>query len=462
MIEAPVAAANHQLLAGNQLPVGAFVLVCDLGATAEASVLRRGPLGFEVLSTLADAHAGGQAIDELLAGALLVPAGTANGRPSWPVLASVRTGKEAVSFEAAVSVPLPPPDPAVVINAAQVEQVAEPVLRRAADLAAAAVQAAELTTADLAAVYAVGGTATMPATQRILQERLAVAVQTVAMPGAAAVLGAADAAGTTAAAGDVAPPPAPTLRGLLALLVPGVLSLTLFTHFVFSAEFSGSRVLHLRPWWVWANYGELAIAGLLALIVCLGFGPLAGTILARDQRLRGRFDGAGQLSAGMFTAVAVTAAICAVYAVLASLYFVLPFGLQLRWALLPILPAALLALAVTVLVRRRPAVLAESFPMLPVLLIGGGDLLFAYTISSRHLPWLHVLYLVGERAGVALVGVGIAILLLRIVLLRAIAAVILGGLGFFIADYRMSNVLGVAVALAVAGWWAQRLWSMLR
>ncbi len=455
LVEAPVAAANHQVLSGVQLPVGAFVLVCDLGATVEASVVRRGPGGFELLSTLFDADAGGQAIDGLLAGMLGVA-------PSWPVLANVRTGKEAVSFEAAVRVSMPPPEPAVVINAEQVEATALPVLKRAADLAAAAVQAGELTTADLAAVYVVGAGANMPAVPGVLQERLAVPVQVVPMPGAAAVLGAADASGTPAA--EVVSPqmPAPSVRAMVGLLVPGLLSLVLFAHFVFSAEFSGSRLLHERPWWVWANYGELAIACVLALSVCLTFGPWAGAVLARDQRLRGRWDGAGQLSAGMFTAVAVAGTVCALYAVIASLYFLVPYGKQLRWALLPILPSVLIAIAVTVLLRRRPAVLTEGLPLAAVLMIGGGDLVFGYTITSRHVPELHVLYLIAERAGFALVGVGIALILFRIALLRWVAAVALGGLGFFIADWRTANLAGVAVALAVTGWWAQRLWAQLR
>ncbi|WP_436536114.1 Hsp70 family protein [Actinoplanes sp. HUAS TT8] len=464
LVEAPVAAANRQLLTGGQLAVGAFVLVCDLGATTEASVLRRGPGGFEVLSTLFDADAGGQAIDQLLAGTLLVPAtGSRNEPPPWPVLANVRTGKEAVSFEPAVTVPLPPPDPPVVISSGQVETTARPVLGRAADLCAAAVQAAELTTADLTAVYVVGAAATMPAAHAVLQERLAVPVQVVPMPGAAAVLGAADATGAQPGSAPVAQQMSPpSARELLGLLVPGVLSLVLFAHFVFSAQFSGSRVLHQAPWWVWANYGELAVACLFALAVCLAFGPWTGVMLARDQRLQGRWDAVGQVSAGMFTAVAVAGTVCALYALIASLYFLYPFGLPLRWALLPILPSALIAITVTVLLRKRPAVLNEGMPLLPVLLIGGGDLLFAYTISSGYLLWLSALHAIGTRAGVVMVGVGIAILLFRITLLRVVAAVTLGALGFFLADWRIANVVGVAVALAFAGWWAQRLWAQLR
>ncbi|WP_172898764.1 MULTISPECIES: Hsp70 family protein [unclassified Actinoplanes] len=462
LVETPIAVANHQLLAGVQLPVGTFVLVCDVGATMEASVLRRGPGGFEVLSTLYDADAGGQAVDKVLADTLLVPAtGATNGTPSWAVLASMRTGKEAVSFQPAVTVPLPPPDPAVIVNAATVEAAAQPVLSRAADLAAAAVGAAEISPADLAAVYAVGAVAAMPALRPAVEQRLGVPVQVVPMPGATAVLGAAEATGAAfeETAGEVPPP---TLRSTLGLLVPGILSLILFAHFVFSADFSGSRVLRTPPWWVWANWGELAIACVLTLVVCVAASPWIGLALSRDQRLKGRWDAPGQRAAGQITAVAIAAAVAALYAVAGGLYFILPFTLPLRWALLPILPIGLIVVAIALRNRKRPGPPAGDFPMLPVLLMGGGDLLFSYTVTSRHLPWLHLWFLIGTRVGVALIGVGIAMLLLQIAVLRTIAAVTLGVFGFFIADFRLNNVLGVAVSLAVTGWWAQRLWALLR
>ncbi|WP_200214497.1 hypothetical protein [Micromonospora coerulea] len=54
------------LATGLQLPVGAFIVVCDVGAGAEVPVLRRDPAGFEVLSTLADPAAGGTAVDRAL------------------------------------------------------------------------------------------------------------------------------------------------------------------------------------------------------------------------------------------------------------------------------------------------------------------------------------------------------------------------------------------------------------
>lgn len=56
LIEAPVAVAGHLLATGVQVPVGSYIVVCDVGAGAEVSVLRRGPAGFEVLATLVAAR----------------------------------------------------------------------------------------------------------------------------------------------------------------------------------------------------------------------------------------------------------------------------------------------------------------------------------------------------------------------------------------------------------------------
>ncbi|MBB4743937.1 Ethanolamine utilization protein EutJ (predicted chaperonin) [Actinoplanes octamycinicus] len=468
LVDAPIAAADQQLRSGVQLPVGAFVLICDVGATTEATVLRRGPAGFEVLSTLEDANAGGHAIDQQLAGVLVPAAGVEGGTPSWPLLASMRTGKEAVSHQPAVTVPLPPPDPAVVLNAALVEQAAAPVLQRAADLAAAAVEAAELTPANLSAVYAVGAAAAMPALRPALEQRLGVEVQVPPAPGQAVVLGAADATAPAGVADAVAAPPAPPLRRILGLLLPGLLALGMFLHMVFSANMSGSRVLHTRPWWVMANYGELVISCLLVLAVCLAAGPWLGAVLAQDERLRGRWDGREQLSAGLVAGTVIALIVATLFAVCAALYFIYPYRIPLRWALLPILPIAAVAITFAVIIRRRPYPPAGgweaflAFPMTPLLIIAVGDLVFAYVISSWWVWAPHVVYVAAKRIGVALIGVGIGMLLVRVVLLRAIAATTLGVFGFFITDWRLQNPIGVAVAVAVLGWWMQRLWTLLR
>lgn len=476
LVEAPIAALLSIGAAGGALPSGrsadaalrsgpavdgasrsgpaedGLVLVCDLGATVEVSVVRAGPDGAEVLATVADLDTGGRAVDDRLVAMLLNTQDggveTALRGASAGTVAVLRTGKEAVSQQPAVTVPLPVPGAAVVLSTTLIERAAEPVLRRVAELAADALRAARLETSDLAAVYAVGATAAMPAVPRVLEQRLGVPVRVATTPGAAVVLGVAEAEGAAAPASEPAPKvPKLTVLRALGLLLPGLASVALFSHFVFEAR--GTTA---------SSWGELAIAGVLALVLCLAAGPWIGAALARDAGLRGRWDAAGQVSAGLLAGDAFGVTVAALYAVAAGLYLMAPFGEPLQWSLLPVLPAALLAAAVAVLVRRRlsPPVIVE-FPLVATLILSVGSVLFTLTVRSGGdlETW-------ASRVGGALIGVGIALLLFRIRVLQGITAVVLGVFGFFIADPRAIGVFGVGIGLAVAVWWGQRLLALVR
>ncbi len=122
-----------------------------------------------------------------------------------------------------------------------------------------------------------------------------------------------------------------------------------------------------------------------------------------------------------------------------------------------VLPAALLAATVAVLIRRRlsPPILVE-FPLIATLILSAGSVLFALTVQlGGDAVW-------ASRAGGALIGVGVALLLFRIRVLQGISAVVLGVFGFFIADPRAIGVFGVGIGLAVAVWWGQRLLALVR
>ncbi|GAA4472964.1 Hsp70 family protein [Phytohabitans houttuyneae] len=168
LVPAPVAVGQHLLASEVRLPVGSYLAVCDLGGGVEASVLRRGPTGFEILSTLADEHGGGSRIDELLVAHLdgHRPDPQALGGGRWPVVAAVRAAKEAASIHPTVTVGSPP----VVWTAGQVQAVARPVLERAARLVVEAVAAADLAPDRLAGVFMVGGGASMPLAGRVIGE----------------------------------------------------------------------------------------------------------------------------------------------------------------------------------------------------------------------------------------------------------------------------------------------------
>jgi molecular chaperone DnaK (HSP70) len=192
LVEAPAAVANHLVASGVQLPVGSFVVVCDLGGGTEVSVLRRGPVGFEVLATLADPEAGGAAIDRALTCALAGDQAhsTVDGAAVWALAASVQTAKHALTHHAAVTVPLPN-GTAAVLNSQLVEHAAVPVLRRAAQLTAEAITAAEVDPASIAGVYCAGGTAAMPLVEKMFIEH-GISPVMVADPALAAARGAAD------------------------------------------------------------------------------------------------------------------------------------------------------------------------------------------------------------------------------------------------------------------------------
>jgi hypothetical protein len=99
VVLAPVAVARQVAATGLELPVGAYVAVCDVGDGAEATVLRRGPTGFELLSTLHE-DTGGTRLDALLA--YHWTATNVDGQP-WPaprVIVAARAAKEVLSQRA--------------------------------------------------------------------------------------------------------------------------------------------------------------------------------------------------------------------------------------------------------------------------------------------------------------------------------------------------------------------------
>lgn len=84
LVSAAEAVAARTAGTGTPLRVGAFVAVCDLGAGVEASVLRRGPYGFEVLSVIEDAEAGATAWDAAIAERLAPTPADGGAVTHWP------------------------------------------------------------------------------------------------------------------------------------------------------------------------------------------------------------------------------------------------------------------------------------------------------------------------------------------------------------------------------------------
>lgn len=484
LVEAPVAAASRLLAVGVRIPVGAFLLICDMGAGCEASVLRRGPTGFEVLSTLADREAGAAAIDARLTTALNAdenPEQTAgSGGARWARVASLRAARETLSQQTVVQVPMPAPAPFVVLHSQLLDELAAPVLQRAADLAAQAVAAAELTVDQLAGSYLIGGTAVMPSAARQIGTRLGTTLQVVAKPSFAAVLGAADAdarpAATNPTTGTVPAvplPPVPRLRRLSGIVLPGVMSLALYAHMVGTATFNNGTPSDPTPYYyVLANWGELAVASMFALIGCLAAGSWFGDVLTSAQYRDGTrrlptLDGpGGHVAGGIAIAVTAGLSIAALYGVTAAVFFALPLSRLLRWSLLPILPTAVIAAIIIWAARRRlppprgwDAYLA--FPASSIICTTAGLVLVATWWHGPIPPVMSGWWDTIGRFGGMLMGIGIACTVVRTLSLRIPLGLVMAGFGFLLIA-RGPSILSITYAVAVALWWAYRLWLLLR
>ncbi|MCA2216302.1 Hsp70 family protein [Jidongwangia harbinensis] len=483
LVEAPVAAAQRWLAGGMHLPVGALLLICDLGAGCEATVLRRGPAGFEVLSTLADPQAGTAAIDDHLLTTLTSPDGAAAADGArWATAAALRTARESLTHQAAVTVPMPASAPTLVVHAHLVEEAAAPVLTQAGDLAARAVAAADLTVGQLTGVYLIGGAAVMPAAAPAIGAQLGAVPQVVTQPGFAAVLGAAD---TTTPAGTqpgAAAGPAgvqmPPLRRMGSVLIAGVASLALFAQMLFTADFEGGT--RRDPHWILVTWGELTLATTVALVGALSAASWLGTALAHAQPHLPAPGRAGEVAVvraagGITLAVLTGLAIAALYAVAAAAYLGLWLSLSLRWAVLPLLPVTAVLAAMAWTLRDRQQALNEvdavlAFPASSIVFTTTGMLLVVVWWSVYLPPALSSIQPVLRILGGVLVGIGIACTLARSLPLRGVLAVFLAVFCVAVAGagHRTlaltggPGILALLYTGAVTVWAVYRLWQLTR
>ncbi|MEV7230921.1 Hsp70 family protein [Polymorphospora sp. NPDC051019] len=484
LVEAPVAVADHVLATGAQVLVGQFLLVCDFGAGFEATVLRRGPHGFEVLSTLHDEDAGGARVDELLAEQVRqahpdLPKVSDPG--GWAVVAGLRTARQALSGRSAVTVMLPEPAPAVVMTAQVVESVTTTVVRRAGELAREAMVAAEVDPAQVAGVYCVGGAALMPGAPQAIAQATGLSSLVPENPAVVAVYGAAGVGGaptapTYAATGGMARPSdfggmteglLPSWWRAVAVVVPGMASLVVIAHFLFTAEvFNGARTFWGPSTYALANWGELAVASVLAMVACVAAGGVVASVLAAMNTVPGSVG--VRVGAGIAGAAATGVSVAGLYAVAGSLWIGMPIGPLLRWAVLPVLPMVMLALVAAVLATwggRQPVEGWDrwlGFPAVSVLVATAGMVLMQYAMTTPRPPDLALLIEVSARVGGLLVGVGIGWAVVSLWWQRLILVPLLAVFCTAIVSWQATGVLGVMYALAVAFWWLRKLWQLAR
>ncbi|WJK33164.1 Hsp70 family protein [Solwaraspora sp. WMMA2065] len=465
LVEAPVAVAQRVVSGGTQVPVGAFVVVCDVGAGAEVSVLRRGSAGFEVLATLADPDAGGDALDGGLVDALLgsVDGGVSDGAGGgWSVRVGVRAAKESLSWLPAVTVPLPSGG-GVVLDGVLLERVAGPVAERVGRLTAEAVAAADLLPGDVAGVFCAGGTSLVPVVPRAVGEAVSVPAVVVEDPVTAAVRGAAGVAGSGASP-VVEVPKVPSVRRVVGMAVPGFVSLGLVTQCLSTVDWAGP----LFSGSVLVNWGELALAAVLVVVAGLNAGTVFGALAAARGPVGGRVGSVGgQVGTGILAGLSLGVAVAGLYAIVGSLYLEVGVGPFLRWTLLPVTPVAVCAVAAAVVAARgwRTPVGGWAdflaFPNGAAVTAGAGMWLVQYSMSAGRSPGMAVWIDLAGRVGGGLLGAAVVVAVVGPVVLRLVLVAPVAVIGAAIVSWRATGILGAVFAVAVAVWWLRRLWTRI-
>jgi hypothetical protein len=350
--------------------------------------------------------------------------------------------------------------------------VARPVWERAAQLAADAVTAADLTPGQLADVVCVGGTAASATAVAAVAAALGREPVVPDDPGTAIVRGAADAAAVTG--GQAAPvndwaTAKPYVRKAAGMFGAGALSLT-----VLCVAFAG---IDLRePWWepfrgslfpgsfTYFNWGLVAVAAALAVVASLGGGVVLAGFLAEEKgrQLDGPSLGSGVLAATVFGVI-----IAALYGVTASFY-IGQRGVSsgLRWALLPQLPTVAVVVLLAVIATRGGRMPTQGwqqllrFPAASTVLVTAGLAMTEFS-APRATGMLAVLLSLMGIVGGLLVGVAVACAVVHRFLFRAIAAIPFG-LFCAILPPGTGGVLGVMYTLAIAVWLGSRTWDLYR
>ncbi|MCY1141554.1 Hsp70 family protein [Actinoplanes sp. Pm04-4] len=467
LVTTPVAVARAAVPAPQSPPTpGATALVIDVGSGCEATVVTYGLEGWEVLSTLTDPDAGGDRIDAALTTAVTkAQTGHLTAGQQWTLLAAVRAAKQALTGQAAVTVPLPAARPAAVLTLAGLQQAAQPALEQAAALAATAVANADLTVEQIGAVHVIGAAAATPGTDATIAAKLGRPVQLAPYPGMTAAICAAEST-TQSVPGPVALPP---LRRLLGMAVPAVAALLLYAHFLLTADFNNGTPQRPRPgYYVLANWGELTVACVLICVTALQAAAILAALLVHQNPASGS---AGQppsrIAGGLLAAAGIGAALAGLLAITAAEFFAQPIADLMRWALLPLLPLLTAAIALAAVSHRLPQPPASgwdsmlAFPALSVVTatagIAGIALWWHGPVPAALNGWADIL----GTAGGLLTGVAVAAALVRHPAGRVVLAVLVGFCTLILSRSGPDTV-AVVYALSVAAWCGIRGWTVGR
>lgn len=461
LVEAPVAAVSR--LTPGPPVAGGPMLVLDVGAGCEVTVVQHEPAGLEVVSTLSDPDAGGDGLDTALIRALTGT--TLEDLPAkhrWSMLANMRAARHALSEQVAATTPMPDGQPPMVVNIGQVAEAARPVFERVGELAAQALDNADLTLEQVGGVHLIGAAAVTPGAGEMIGAKLGAAPQPVEHPHAAAVLGAADTTDVTD--GAEKPLPLPPLRRLITLALPGVGSLVLFAWYVLTGDHYRVDLWTVVPL---ADWGVPTIAAALAMICLLQAAALFAALLHHSDPVSAEQPTTGRISGGITIALGAGLATATMYAITAGLYFSQPPTPLARGVLLSVLPIAAAAALVAVLAWRRrvtPTGGWDDFLAFPTssLITATAGIVTVYLWRSFPWPWWLTAWKDGiGLAGGLMIGVAVACALVRHPGARLALTV---PIGFFttIISRTGPEMLAVIWTIAVACWWGARAWALLR
>jgi hypothetical protein len=152
-------------------------------------------------------------------------------------------------------------------------------------------------------------------------------------------------------------------------------------------------------------------------------------------------------------------------------YFDLPNGPFLRWALLPVLPIAAAVTITAVLATRWGRTPARgwhgwlNFPAGSVLCAAAGMLLVQVSMTAKAYPSQALLIGLAGRGGALLLGLGAALAALAVVASPRYRMILAAPLAVFtaaIVSWPATGMLGGMYVAAATLWWLQRVWDLVR
>ena len=205
LVAEPIAAAAHFVTSrGVNIPPGRCVLVYDLGGcTFEATVLRRGHQGFEVIATGGLSDVGGNDIDAAIVAylraqvrpdddgwnRLTCPGSSVELHASRSLWEGVRSAKEHLSRASSTVVSVPILGVEAPLGREQFEKMARPILEQTIIVTMGVIADARLRPTDLAGVFPVDGSSRIPLVATMLHRAIGVAPTSIEEPHLAVALG---------------------------------------------------------------------------------------------------------------------------------------------------------------------------------------------------------------------------------------------------------------------------------